>query len=117
MARAPKNKVEQRGRRPELRVKVDANYARTLTLAAHERLLAGVMPAVLEHIEQLAARGQSRDVVIVTQRGFLDHDIKALLMTLRGKLQELGFTVLPILHEEEKLGRYESAPALEVTWL
>jgi hypothetical protein len=102
---------------PGLRVRVDANYARSLTLAMHEAMLARALPEILDRIVMVASMGYAVETVTLQPRGFDELNTKALLLTLAGKLVGLGFRVEPVMSERRGVGFSETKPALEVSWL
>jgi hypothetical protein len=116
MRRAPKAR-RKAPEAPGLRVRVDANYARSLTLAMHEAMLARALPEILERIVVVASMGYAVETVTLQPRGFDELNTKALLLTLAGKLVGLGFRVEPVMGERQGTGYIQTYPALEVSWL
>lgn len=101
-----------------LRVRIDANHCRTLALAAHEALLAPMLPEILDTLKKTASRGGVSEIIdLVGSKGFTSRDKAAVLMTMRAKLDALGFTVEPRVIEHERIGHSTREPALEVSWL
>lgn len=103
--------------RSGLQVRIDANHCRTLTLAAHERELATVMPQVLARLAQVASTGSCSESIHIARKGVSVTDKQGILMTMRGKLDALGFTVIPSMREIERVGYVQTEPVLEVRWL
>ena len=113
-------KAAQKGTREpssRLTVRIDANHCRTLTLAAHERELATMMPQILDRLAQVASTGSCSETVHIASKGLSKLDKQGILMTMRGKLDALGFTVIPAMREVDRVGYVQSEPVLEVSWL
>lgn len=67
--------------------------------------------------EMRSATARIEVIDLVGSKGFTSRDKAAVLMTMRAKLDALGFTVEPRVIERERLGHSTREPALEVSWL